>query len=143
MEKELEMMPLVYDDGGRSKYFKGRTGDCVCRAIAIASGMDYKEVYRGLFSAMGRAPRKGLKTSKKAFKDYMHGLGFVWVSLCSVGSTSSAHLIKGELPNGRLCCSAHHHYVAVIDGVVHDTWDSRYNSWCEPRRIYGYWKFNK
>ena len=143
MEKELEMMPLVYDDGGRSKYFYGHTGDCVCRAIAIASGRDYKEIYNGLATAMKKSPRNGVMTSRKAFKDFMCGLGFVWVSLCSVGAKTSHHLLKGELPNGRLCCSAHRHYVAVIDGVVHDIWDSRYNSWCEPRRIYGYWKYNK
>ena len=38
-------MKWVYDDGGRSKYFKGTTDDCVARAIAIATGKDYKEVY--------------------------------------------------------------------------------------------------
>ena len=39
-------MEWVYDDGGRSKYFKAEhVGDCVCRAIAIGTGKDYKEVY--------------------------------------------------------------------------------------------------
>lgn len=32
-------MTFVYDDGGRSAAgFKGKTGDCVTRAIAIATG---------------------------------------------------------------------------------------------------------
>lgn len=36
----------VYNDGGRSNYFKGKkVGDCVARAVAIASGIDYKKVY--------------------------------------------------------------------------------------------------
>lgn len=36
----------VYNDGGRSTYFKGKkVGDCVARAVAIASGIDYKKVY--------------------------------------------------------------------------------------------------
>ena len=35
-----------FNDGGRSQYFKGaKAGDCVVRAIAIASGLDYKKVY--------------------------------------------------------------------------------------------------
>ena len=38
-------MRWVYHDGGRSQYFKGTTGDCVTRAIAIATGIDYRKVY--------------------------------------------------------------------------------------------------
>ena len=138
MDKQL--LPYVYDDGGRSRYFKAKcVGDCVCRAIAIAGGFDYKEIYEGL-RAIGENPRKGVFTRKAPFKRFMAKLGFSWVSLCKVGSKQSHHFFEGELPmNGRLVCSAHRHDVAVIDGVVHDTWDSRYNSWCEPRRVYGYW----
>ena len=34
-------------DGGRSEAgYKGHTGDCACRAIAIAVGMPYKEAYQ-------------------------------------------------------------------------------------------------
>ena len=39
-----------YNDGGRDKYFKGTTGDCVTRAIAIACNLDYKKVYDDLFA---------------------------------------------------------------------------------------------
>ena len=38
-------MRWVYDDGGRSNYYKGEAYDCVVRAIAIATGRDYKEIY--------------------------------------------------------------------------------------------------
>lgn len=39
-------MEFVYNDGGRSEAgFKGTTGDCVCRAIAIATQRPYKEIY--------------------------------------------------------------------------------------------------
>lgn len=31
-------MRFVFDDGGRSKYFKGTGGDCVARSIAIVTG---------------------------------------------------------------------------------------------------------
>ena len=34
-----ETMPFVVDDGGRADAgYKGQTGDCVCRSIAIATG---------------------------------------------------------------------------------------------------------
>lgn len=39
-------MEFVYNDGGRSKYFRASgVGDCVTRAICNATGKDYKEVY--------------------------------------------------------------------------------------------------
>ena len=35
-----------FDDGGRTKAgYKGFAGDCVCRAIAIATGIPYRDVY--------------------------------------------------------------------------------------------------
>lgn len=46
-------MDFVYNDGGRSKYFKGNAGDCVTRAIAIATGFDYKEVYDNIKDLVG------------------------------------------------------------------------------------------
>lgn len=142
MKKEL--LPYIYDDGGRFDYFKGKqVGDCVCRAITIASGRDYKEIYDIIHKAMGESPRNGVYVHTTKFKRLMKALGFVWVSCCKVGSTESTHFYKGELPMGRLVCSVRKHMVAVIDGVVRDTWDSRYNSFSEPRRIYGYWLYKK
>jgi hypothetical protein len=45
----MTRMPIVYDDGRRSAAgFVGRTGDCVVRAVAIASGRPYAEVYQAL-----------------------------------------------------------------------------------------------
>ena len=41
-----------YDDGGRKDAgYKGTTGDCGTRAIAIAMQRDYKEVYKELADA--------------------------------------------------------------------------------------------
>jgi hypothetical protein len=46
-------MKIVIDDGGRAAAgFKGSAGDCVCRAIAIASGRHYKEVYDRIAEGM-------------------------------------------------------------------------------------------
>lgn len=39
-------MKWVYDDGGREAAgYKGSTGDCVCRAVSIATGIPYQQVY--------------------------------------------------------------------------------------------------
>lgn len=50
------------NDGGRLLYFKGEAGDCVTRAVTIASGLDYKEVYDTL--AEGNASQRKSKRSK-------------------------------------------------------------------------------
>jgi hypothetical protein len=43
------MMRHVYNDGGREAAgYKGKVGDCVARAIAIANEKPYQEVYKGL-----------------------------------------------------------------------------------------------
>ena len=40
------MIDFKYNDGGRAEAgYKGDTGDCVTRAIAIAAELPYKEVY--------------------------------------------------------------------------------------------------
>ena len=134
------LMEYIYNDGGRSKYFKGKAEDCVCRAISIASNRDYKEVYDSLKKALG-TPRNGVFTTNKAFKDWMVANGFVWAPCSGIGVKTSVHFIEGELPKGRLVCSVAKHYVAVVDDKVYDTWDSRYNSFNEVRRIYGYWEY--
>ena len=135
MNNQLE---LKINDGGRSRYFKAESvGDCVTRAIAIASQKDYKEVYDALKALMGKgnSPRNGV--DKKTITKYMNGQGFTWVSKMKVGQGVICHLAKNEVPmKGRIICSCSHHLVAVVDGVVNDTYDSRREG---TRAVYGYW----
>jgi hypothetical protein len=50
----------VYNEGGRQAAgYKGDAGDCVARAIAIASGLPHKQVYQ-------RPAAQGLKAQVKA-----------------------------------------------------------------------------
>lgn len=127
-------MKYQYNDGGRQAAgFKGHAGDCVARAIAIASGRPYAEIYRALSQGMGsqRASKRGKKspasarngvaTSRQWFKDYMHALGATWTATMRIGSGCTVHLNARELPAGRLVVSVSRHYTAVIDGVIHDT----------------------
>lgn len=137
----MALMDYIYDDGGRSLYFKGETGDCVCRSIAIASGKDYKETYDLIFSTMKESPRNGVNTRSPKFKRLMESLGFRWVATSGIGSHQAVHFIQGELPEGRMVCAVAKHYVAVVDNQVRDIFDSRVNSFGENRRIYGYWKY--
>ena len=136
----------VYHDGGRSKYYSGKNArDCVTRSIAIASGMDYKEVYKVLAKGNAsqggmRSAREGIYTKRKWFKDQMREWGFEWVSTMGVGTGVQTHLHSDELPKGRIICKCSRHLTAVIDGVIHDTYDPSRNG---KRAVYGYWKYTK
>lgn len=150
-----EAMPYVFDDGGRQDAgYVGRAGDCVTRSIAIASGRPYTEVYAALARGMGEqrkskgaTARNGITTSRKWFKDYMRGIGFTWTPTMRVGEGCKVHLLKGELPMGRLVVAVSKHYTAVVDGVIRDTYDpTRATIWNDEngkrmthRCVYGYW----
>ena len=132
-------MEWIYDDGGRSKYFKGEARDCVTRAIAIATNKDYKEIYNmvakyvekvtGTKSARNGVPKK---VTRKILKD----LGFEWKPLMKIGSGCTTHLRKEELPNGTIICKVTSHICCIKDGIIYDTFNpSRGGDRC----VYGYW----
>jgi len=135
-----------YDDGGREKAgYAGRTGDCACRAIAIASGMPYQEVY-DLIVDEGKRDRLTKKRSRKShprtgvyaatMKRIMKRIGWTWVPTMFVGSGCKVHLRSDELPSGKIICNVSKHYVAVVDGVARDTYDPTREG---TRCVYGYW----
>jgi hypothetical protein len=153
-KRVIEPMDVVITDGGRKAAgFRDKRdgkGDCVTRAVAIASGLDYQKVWDD-FTAMNAKTRQtkrtakrardnadsGVYTNRKAFKDYMIALGFAWVPTMTIGSGCTVHLRKGELPEkGRLVVNVSRHSLAVIDGVVHDIYDPCRDG---TRCVYGYW----
>lgn len=132
-------MKFNYNDGGRSKYFKGNVGDCVTRSIAIATGRDYKEIYNLVAEYVKKetgtkSARNGV--SKKATKKIMNDLGFKWIPTMKIGSGCKVHLTEDELPKGTLIVSVSKHLTCVIDGVINDTFDCSRDS---NRCVYGYW----
>lgn len=159
-------MPFTKDDGGRAAAgFKGMAGDCVCRAVTIASGLPYADVYKRLAAGQGSqrktkrtgkqsaSARNGVHVKRKWFRDFMTEIGAEWVPTMQIGSGCKVHLCAGELPSGRLVVAVSGHYTAVIDGVLHDTWDCQrttheigakdgvpYQKTYE-RCVYGYWRF--
>lgn len=151
-------MKYTYNDGGRTAAgFKGHAGDCVARSIAIASGKPYREIYAALAEGMGNerkskgaTARNGISVKRKWFKDYMATLGFTWTPTMHIGSGCKVHLREHELPSGALVVACSRHYTAVIDGVIHDTYDpQRLEVACDDadkedingtRCVYGYWK---
>lgn len=137
-------MRFQFNDGGRSKYFKGQTSDCVCRSIAIATGKDYLEVYNTINKlAQDEKITKRKKTishartgvHKKTWKDYLKFLGWQYVSCMGIGTGCKVHLKESELPKGILLVQVSKHLTCVINGVIHDNHDC---SRGEKRCVYGY-----
>jgi hypothetical protein len=143
-------MRWIYDDGGREAagFEAKKVGDCVVRAIAIATGQSYRAVYdeigdlarddnsrRRVHRRSNVSPRNGVM--KEVYKRYLRDLGWTWTPTMGIGTGCRVHLRDGELPAGRLIVRTSRHLTAVIDGVIHDIYDpSRDGSRC----VYGYWR---
>lgn len=138
-------MKTVYHDGGRQAAgYTGRTGDCVTRAIAIATEKPYQEVYDAL-NAIARYERTGKRKKRKSnartgvyrytIHTYLTSIGWTWHPTMFVGQGCKVHLKPEELPSGRLIVRVSRHLVAVIDGVCYDIGDSSRNG---TRCVYGY-----
>lgn len=148
-------MNFKFNDGGREKSgYKGSAGDCVTRAIAIATGKTYNEVYDRMFIEIkklaatkrsaaakkagggggraGTTPRNGV--SKKVYHKYLiEEMGMVWMPTMLVGQGCKVHLTENELPSGKLIVQCAKHLTTVINGVINDTWD------CSGKCVYGYY----
>lgn len=137
---------FIYDDGGRTAAgFKGSTGDCVTRAIAIVTGKPYKEVYDTL-NQLSENERIGKRKKSKSnsrtgvyrttYQKYLEGLGYQWIPTMQIGQGCKVHLRNDELPKGKLIVKVSRHLTTMIDGVIHDTFDcSRRGNRC----VYGYY----
>lgn len=139
-------MNWIYSDGGRFEAgLHGATGDCVCRAIAIATRRPYHEVYDALnAAAVGErrgSKKRGISNArtgvyKRTYRRYLASLGWNWVPTMRIGSGCTVHMRPEELPGGRLIVALSKHLSAVIDGVTIDTHDPSRDG---MRCVYGYW----
>ena len=116
-------MDFIWNDGGRSACgFVGLTGDCVTRAIAIATGAVYRDVYAALGERSLKTPRQGVPVS--IADEYLqsagwdrHSVGKVpLLEACLPKGILVAHVCQGELTKNHLC--------TIVDHVVHDTWNA-------------------
>jgi hypothetical protein len=127
------MSNFIQTDGGRSQYFKGQAGDCAARAMAIALELDYKQCYNELAAAHRattgkRTARNGIY--KDDFSVVLKRHGWVWHPAPKIDGRKARHY---DMPEGRVIARMSRHFAAVIDGVVHDSFDSR------DKMIYGFW----
>lgn len=138
-------MKFIINNGGRTMAgYKGETGDCVCRSIAIATEQDYKKVYDDLINVKNSLRQtSGVKTShprtgvdRKVYDTYLKQLGWQWIPTMGIGTGCKFHLKEDELPSGNLIVRLSKHMTAVINGVINDTYNpSRDGTRC----VYGYY----
>ena len=116
-----ESASFVWNDGGRSASgFVGIASDCVTRAIAIATGTVYRDVYGELGELEQSSARNGISS---------HTIGLVltdreWIETRATG------IERTDLPSGVVVVEFEPrsrkrtgHLSCVIDHAVHDTWD--------------------
>lgn len=129
-------MEFIYSDGGRSKYYTAENvDDCATRAIANATGADYKLVYKALSKIEGKSVRNGCL--KKTDKKLLTMLGWKWTPTMCVGGGCHTHLCEEELPSGNLVVQVSGHLTCVVEGTIYDTYNC---SRGESRCVYGYWE---
>ena len=134
---------FVYSDGGRAAAgFRGRApGDCVTRAISIATGLPYQTVYDAVNETAKAGEKRGLRSSarsgviRKTYEAYLATLGWTWTPTMRIGTGCRVHMRSDELPAGRIIARLSGHLAAVVDGVILDLTDcSRGGTRC----VYGY-----
>ena len=140
------MIDYRYDDGGRAAAgYRGKTGDCVVRAIAICAREDYRAVYltmaqhmkRSGYAASGnayatrernrKAPRRrGQLTARRVQDRVLEAYGFRRVRLPAGErpTFTEAHRRYGDCVVGTT-----KHMAAIVDGALRDTFDGRTYEW--------------
>ena len=100
-----------------------QTGDCVIRAIAIATGQSWRETYRDL-CRMGEI-HADLPNSNAVWGMYLQEKGakqFLLPESCPACITVRAFCER--YPDGVYVIGTGGHAVTVIDGDYYDVWDS-------------------
>jgi hypothetical protein len=122
-------MDWIYNDGGRSKYYKRvAQGDCVIRAIAIATNQDYLQVQKDIKKII-RKEKSQYKSNidvglfRHTYDKYFKEIGWNWYFTANTMRVNDFEHIEGtfilSLPN---------HFVACQNGILFDTFDSSKNN---------------
>lgn len=129
------MNDYVYDDGGRHKYFrmkykKDRVGDCVVRALAIATGEDYLKVRKELWDT---SFENGFMPNQMDNAElFLKKRGFVKVKKIKGYCLGQYPIDHNEVHVVRLS----NHLVCLDKGLIRDIWDCRhkypYCTWKKP-----------
>lgn len=136
-----EMISYEKDDGGRKDAgFKGTTGDCLTRAIAIITKKSYKEVYDSVcdemkkhgYVASGNARQqkhiKGKRHPKRIQEDVLEKHGFKKIRK-SRGMSNLTYTEAVKNYGENLIVTTTKHFASIENGVLKDLFDHRYYLW--------------
>ena len=119
-----------------------KASDCVIRAISLASGIDYSDVYWGLCNIgadMCRIPNE-----KKVYEKYLEDIGFVKQKMPKNDDNTRYKVNQlatelNDIYEGFAVVSVANHLTCVGHGNIYDTWDCGYKSvgnfWLLPDNI--------
>ena len=127
-------MSYVKNDGGRADAGMRGKSDCGIRAVSIACQLPYKDAQKLLREYSRRGKMGNGTISRGVYKEDMdaalRSLGWEWKKAPRLeGRKARYH----DLPQGRHIARMAKHYAAIIDGDLHDDWDSSH------KMVYGYW----
>lgn len=109
-------------------------GDCVKRALTIATGRDYREISIEL-NRLNRLLEGTGYNDNRVWKQWVKQQGWKKLSFPAVAGQPRLYgkdFVK-MFPEGTYLLRVAKHLVTVVDGVYQDTWDSTekmiYNAW--------------
>lgn len=98
------------------------TGDCVIRAISIATNHSWDYVYLDL--ALYGYYRKDMQSSNNLWDDYLYDKGFRRYIIPNDCRCYTVRDFCADNPEGTFILATGTHVIAVIDGDYYDTWNS-------------------
>lgn len=131
-----------YDDGGRAQAgYKGKAGDCICRAIAIACDRPYAEVYKALNalcrphwkSPRSQTPSARFGMSREIYEPLLIAEGWLYRKFPRLELFTEKYVPL----EGRSIVPLPSHICAVVHGVIRDTYDCSDKGTCW---IHGYYR---
>ena len=136
------MIDYIFDDGGRAAAgYRGDTGDCVVRAIAIAGAVPYRHAYDAMAEAMAehgysrsgnayilseqrrKAPRRrGQRKARDVQRLVVEEFGFQPVQFTRGPRPTYT---EAHAEHGTCIVKTTKHVAALRDGALRDTFDGR------------------
>lgn len=98
-------------------------GDCVVRAISIATNKTWYDVYTDL--TVTGLSMSDMPSSNRVWAEYLKNLG--WKRHIIPDTCPFCYTVRdfaGEHFKGRYILGTGSHAVAIVDGNIRDTWDS-------------------
>lgn len=146
----MTALPYNRTDGGRQDAITDgeidsriNKGDCVTRAIAIATNTPYAEVYEDIkylcetekpvFDRKMSDPNNGVYP--ELYMPYIEQYFNVTAKAYDEEHLDKPHrhVSSEDFGTGTFIVQIHRHLLAIIDGVIHDSWDSNNKGWRTKR----------